>query len=507
MTLMFYQRRFPENLKSTMEYRFLEKFIQVSFRVPRPQAFDLRRWLQQEVKKLFSENFETESNAANAAQRRLHDAIYVQGGRYLDTPRQVVRAINALRLHAIPVKEVTDLADMIWLQLIRLKHPKLYEWIEEYVTDLAALHDGASTNEESRKDMASRLDQLINSVASDPATFRRELAQLLPGVPGHPGANQQDAQVFVGLRRNSFDSFVRDKRLASPQHFRFYFAFAQPSGALSDEQVHTFLSAAQHDRPGAVAMIKEMAQTQRPQGGIMAEVLVGRLSGLIERVPEEAMPGILFALANCMDIVGRQSRDDDFGRPTIWHSAERLVEQVFRRVDDERRPECIKLLFEEGEALGWITSIFRSEIFSHGWYGDQQQAEDQRLLRPAEFEAVREIMLGRYRTTSSDTLLEVPNLVSLLYGWLQGSRTEEARSWSMNQVQSDAGLLKYLSRARGWAASDKVYYPLKAKDLENFIDVADAQARVKRIADDEEASEECRAVAQELLSAFEEGRD
>ena len=33
---------------------YLEKIIQVSFRVPRPEAFDLRRWFQDEVRALFA---------------------------------------------------------------------------------------------------------------------------------------------------------------------------------------------------------------------------------------------------------------------------------------------------------------------------------------------------------------------------------------------------------------------------------------------------------------------
>ncbi len=37
---------------------FLEKIVQVSFRVPRPEAFDLRRWFQAEVRKLFHPHLE-----------------------------------------------------------------------------------------------------------------------------------------------------------------------------------------------------------------------------------------------------------------------------------------------------------------------------------------------------------------------------------------------------------------------------------------------------------------
>jgi hypothetical protein len=77
---------------------FLEKIVQVSFRVPRPEAYDLRRWLQTEVQKLFAEELSSVQSNQDTAQRLVR-AIEFEGGRYLKTPRDVVRVLNALRMH------------------------------------------------------------------------------------------------------------------------------------------------------------------------------------------------------------------------------------------------------------------------------------------------------------------------------------------------------------------------------------------------------------------------
>jgi hypothetical protein len=52
-----------------------------------------------------------------------------------------------------------------------------------------------------------------------------------------------------------------------------------------------------------------------------------------------------------------------------------------------------------------------------------------------------------------------------------------------------------------------VYYPLKRRDLENFLDYQTAVDRVRNIAASEETSNEGRELAARLLIAFEQGAD
>ena len=132
---------------------FLEKIVQISFHVPRPEAIDLRAWFRTEVATLFTVD--------PAITTRLTQIIDVHGGRYLETPRDVVRALNALRLHAIPVCEQIDVPDMVWLQLIRLGKPTLYAWTEEYLTEVAALASGATIHEAGIQHAGDRLTQII----------------------------------------------------------------------------------------------------------------------------------------------------------------------------------------------------------------------------------------------------------------------------------------------------------------------------------------------------------
>ena len=61
---------------------------------------------------------------------------------------------------------------------------------------------------------------------------------------------------------------------------------------------------------------------------------------------------------------------------------------------------------------------------------------------------------------------------------------------------------------RSWSAvNDTVTYPLKRRDLENFLDFDDAGRRVERIRSNPHVSIRRRQIATELLEAFEQGTD
>jgi hypothetical protein len=366
-------------------HAFIKKIVQVSFRVPRPEAFDLRRWFHDEVQRLFANEIAQESNLQRSVAQRLARAIDIQGGRYLTTPRDVVRTLNSLRLQAIPVRAHIDVADMVWLQLIRIGNPTFYAWIENYLTETSAIYRGAGVTAHVAAQTGQRLNDILAAENLDVDYARMEVSTMLPGVMrGFAHQNEEPHRVFNNLGREVFNRFIVDRRLGSPEHYRFYFAFAQPGGALRDDQVEAFLQQAQQDCNATVNLLRELGREARPQGGVMAELMIERLIAAVERIPEAAVPNILSALSDILDDVALSTRDGDWGQHRSWGAAQQLVERLMRKVADPAiRRDCIGRLFAEGRAIGWQTSLLRSEIFAHGHYGGREEPEAQRLLTPA----------------------------------------------------------------------------------------------------------------------------
>lgn len=488
---------------------FLEKIVQVSFKVPHPEAFDLRQWFQAEAAKIFPDELMTGEEAHRDVLQRFEKAVDTQGGRYLRTPRDVVRALNALRLHAIPVRRQVDIADMIWLQLIRIGKPELYEWIEQYLIEMAAVANGARIERERIPEIERKLLELLAPHEEGLNLAVINFEQVVPGIRiGARFGNRGDnSRIFQNLTPDALAVFVRHRRLGSPQHYRLYFAFAEPSGALKDEEVQVFLSLLDNDPEQARERFAQFASTARPQGGVMAEVLIDRLIAWIDRIQPAVVPRIFGAFAFALDNVARQTRRADFGEHRAWNLAARAV-TLFMRMHGVDRAACLRELFSEGRSLGWLTSILRDEIFAHGLYGDRVEPEDQRLLTQQEFTWTLDTMLHRYRSEDPEVLLNVPNLLSLLYGWLQGGGEDQVREWVAARIETDEGLLALLSRLRGYANASDIgeYFPLRRRDLDHFMDFDNAEIRVNAIRSNLQATEHQRRLAEELATAIEQGR-
>lgn len=115
---------------------YLEKIVQASFRVPMPVVYDLRSWLGEEIHKIFPT-----SGMSDSARDRLSQSVHIWCNEYISTPRDVIRALNAIKLYVVPQANDIDLSDAVFLQIVRIRNPQLYTWIEEYVEGLSTLGD------------------------------------------------------------------------------------------------------------------------------------------------------------------------------------------------------------------------------------------------------------------------------------------------------------------------------------------------------------------------------
>jgi hypothetical protein len=226
-----------------------------------------------------------------------------------------------------------------------------------------------------------------------------------------------------------------------------------------------------------------------------------------DQIPASAIGAILRTIADTMDGPAFTERVGDFGVRLSWQVASRVFQVLWSRMSDEQRGTTLREVFREGKAIGWLTHVLRGEIFAHGHFGDRPTSPHSWLLTDGEFREALSTMLRRYREMPPQNLMKVPDLLNLLYAWKQGSGTDEARDWVSARISTDEDLLTFLSSVRSWAASSTIgiYYPLKRRDLEPFLDFDAALRRVDVIARDTAAPVEQRRLAADLRNAFVQG--
>ena len=248
-------------------------------------------------------------------------------------------------------------------------------------------------------------------------------------------------------------------------------------------------------------MFSNFSREERRQGGSMAEVLMERLVSSMDRVPDEAIPSIAEALAETMD------RDElavagDFNERFAWHSATRLLGSMLKKAQPTTRNITLSRLFGEGKASGWLTSIFRGEIFSHGLFGDQRRPESDWILTQKEFNDVIHIMNERYHQLPREKLMNVPDFLNVLFAWAQSGHAKEAKAWVTAQIETTVGLLAFLQRTKSWSNQNgTTYYPLRRRNLDRFLDFDQTLRRLEEISQNGGFDEHDRETAKELLAS------
>jgi hypothetical protein len=502
-------RNLASALKIQRGEEFLEKIIQVSFTVPRPEAFDLRRMLRHELELLYPDLLADESPQARSIQKRLAGVIDGEGGRALLTPRQVIRAVNALRFYSAPVLAEIDIPDMVWLQLIRLQSSKLHQWIEHYLIEFSAKNVGALITDEGKAADLARLESIIDEL--DQFHGAREarrltLADMLPGVDFSYVHSDDDKAVALSIyEKENLSPLIRDRRLGSPHHFRYYFAFTPPKSAISDREFSIFIAKAQTSPTEAAEHFVALTTKMTQDGRIASQPIIDRLKdeGLTQ-VPIDALPGLIEALAASMDIAAMRIGAGDWGTNWIWQDAGSLLDSMLSCLDKDTRQPLVRRIFGSGAALAWLTDVFRNEIFSHGIYGDRAEPESEWTLSSSELEIAATELLRRYRELTPAELDRLPKVSPLLYAWAQyehGSQDEIRRKVSY-LCEQDANFLKVLEGMRGWKNTNGIVsFPLNREHLSLFLDVERARKRLLKLSRDMENPQIARQ-AQDLVDAL-----
>lgn len=476
---------------------FLEKIVQLTVMVPKPEPFELRQWFSDEVGELVGP-------LPSDVGERLLSVIDQEGGTQLRTPRSVVRTLDSLRFFWPALRdEKIDVADLVWLQLIKDGSPQLYRWIETYAASVAATSFGTATVTENS--IASRLISLREAMPEDhfeDPLYRHMFSEILPGIEAGLGDDEEPVKIHQKISAADRQAAIAGRRLASPDHYRLYFSLIGPKHAVSQAVFDRFWAAAAAGETGDVAQILKELHREKTFGSLRkSDVLFERLRDVNPAMmTSRAARTLLFALAQVMDDIHREG-DARLLMITTVKRADRLQPMLFARLDPNDRSFVIANMFETGPAIEWLTEILRRETFAHGRYGGRKRPERDWLLSDGELDEVSAAMVARYRKMSPAEVLATPSPLNLLFGWLQAGDGEGPRALMTEAIKSDSGLIAVLDTMTSLRETSERgrFRVLKSDNVEPFIDFGDARKRLDAIAAG--SDQDLAARARELLEA------
>jgi hypothetical protein len=455
-------------------HAYLEKIVQLTVMVPQPEPLQLRQWFTDELSLIARAKEEDELS-------RLKHVIDYEGGRQLRTPRSVVRALDAIRFLWPPLREAkADLADLVWLQLIKDGNPALYRWIEDYCATAAVVSLGTARVDEAEK--TQKLAALLAAVPTDhfkDTMYRHAFVDQLPGLEVGFAKKDDVFRIFEPVTNQDRDDAIRRRRLASPDHYRIYFALAGPSHALSQEDFTAMWATADANADKAGAFLLQLNEQHAVGSLTKADIVLERIkSGAHEVLSPTQSENLLLALSHVMDEIYRTRGFDLDWINTTWDRAQDLIPMLLSRLTSTHRAPVIKAMFTKGTAIGWLTGIFRDETFAHGRYGQKRRTEDEWLFKDPELDQVTELMVARYQAMSASDLLASPRPISVLFAWLQGGDEEGPRKLLEMHAASDEGLVEILEHlfSRG------KFQVLRRENVEPFMDYGTIKLRLGNLA-------------------------
>lgn len=459
---------------------FLQKIVQLTFSIPLPEPFDLRTQFRDEAKAIYSE-----STGVDLDGELLHDlkSAVDREGMGLSTPREVKLALNSIRFVFSQVRGDVYFPDLCRLHLIKTTNYKLYKWLEIYLSVRSVLVTGdATVSKDEKARMGEELKMLMP--ASDVASVRSiwSLGRFIPGVID---AKEETGRVFNAMNSLAVSEAIRLKRLGSPLHYRFYFALTGPKTVMPDEDFNTILELARSDVDRLDTLLAGEAMKRRDSGRTWFEHVLDRLDDeCISSLDENQLAGILQALSGMMDVGMKEDGSVRSFSLSLDGIANVVAKRCLKRLRDlnpDKQAETIRSMARDGKAINWLVGkFFRSQLFRHGRVGNEAESPEQWEISEEVLDEVIAILKERVSEQGIKELIpNLPDISAYLYGWLNITEDDQAESWVREYSESDEGFLDILNHLRGWAMSDKVYYPLSEKAVSRFLDWDDVISRLE----------------------------
>lgn len=428
--------------------RYLQKIIQLSFKLPRPEAFDLRNEFRLRAEALYQQiNNQPPDSGMSGDLAAVTDTY----GAALSTPREIHQAINSLIFLYPGMRDFVYFPDLCLLQLIRVTNPALYDWTEHYLTERSVIETGQGMLSDGEKaDFREGLIRCMKMLRASNADSFLTLADWIPGISGH---NEEYLNLFEPVSEDYRHIHTSNKRLSSLTHWRYYFAFSSPQNVLPPDffnQLFMLAGVPEKQQQLSEDLLSKINSVGSLSGTWFEHILSRLTPGLIRERNFEECAGLVQFFFDHTDEVSTRFRIRN-----IWFSLrETGINQVVRHllkhiqdIDETRTVARMETLIVTGASPFWIADFMRDLIWEHGLAQNAVPSPSDALFSRDITERLRDRFAERMSQPElKQQLLLRQSILGYLYAWRDMSSGETVKQWVREVTATDEGLVKLLIR-------------------------------------------------------------
>lgn len=338
---------------------YLAKIVQIALPVPHPEPLSLQSMFIAGVE-------EIEPSLDTDATLRLKTQLSLNPNR-LTTPRDVNRVLDAVRFLWPALCGDVDFVDLAILQLIRNANPPLYAWIEVFSAYCAEMESGnADTRGHVEEELYDALAVALETDGASPERLPADLKNIAPDfkisketTSARGGKPNRISMVYP---KEDLAPLVAGRRLASPDHYRHYFALTSPKGAPLAADFQELGDALSATQDAAVRLLRSWSEQRTGFGTSKLAVVLRRLdSHNLRKLSLTEAKALLNSLAAMMDEIVDAEWTLEPG-PDEWYYARRIV----RELCYARLPGLgffdLPDVYKDGVAISWLADMLRIDL-------------------------------------------------------------------------------------------------------------------------------------------------
>ena len=228
------------------------------------------------------------------------------------------------------------------------------------------------------------------------------------------------------------ENWERQRRVCSPKYFDTYFRFSLSPEALSMTEIRSIIENSGNENYMKQAILEANSIDENNENGNNLERLLDGLKPHVKTISIENAPAFLSGLFSAYDVI-----NIDKTRGCILPLLKNLL---LNRTDLNQRSAIIYSAIMDRD-LGLMTLLAQTEYRKYNPQKNESPTlENNYLMTKSDIEKLCKIVLNKIQAIAKDgSLLENPELLSILYTWLTLDNSEdpkEAKSWCMNQLRN-----------------------------------------------------------------------